>query len=541
MMKSPACRFVPALAASFAAITLSGAAANDAVRVVFADLKEPSGPLNTMFKRCVGAGRANEGLRADWQRQLAIVRRECGFEYIRMHGLFCDDMGVYREVNGKPEYNWQYIDELFDFLQSIGMKPFVELGFMPGELASGSKTIFWWKGNVTPPKDYAKWEDLVRAFVLHVRERYGDDEVRTWYFEVWNEPNLDGFWMGNPEKKPWAEWAPGARAEYFKLYASTARAVKSVDPAYRIGGPATAGCGWIPEFLDFCQTNQAPVDFVSTHTYGVESGFLDETGTAGTALSRNPNSVFGEVREVRETIAKSPTPKLELHFTEWSSSYTPSDPFHDSYHSAAYILDKLKNCGDAAQSMSYWTFTDIFEESAPRWTAFHGGFGLMNYQDIKKSSYSAYQFLNRLGGTELKNNDPSSWICTDSSGGVQALIWDFTNTFPGKETINQVFYRRDLPAQPKGGVALNLSNLPAGKYAMETYKVGYRVNDPYATYKDMGAPAQLTKDQVSKIKSENSGTPVDVRTVEIGPDGKFKQQFDLRENDAVLITFKPQH
>ncbi|MEO8616744.1 MAG: glycoside hydrolase [Luteolibacter sp.] len=541
MMYFPACRFVPRLAAFLAALALLGASANETARVVSADLKEMKGPLNTMFKRCVGAGRANEGLRADWQRQLSVVRRECGFEYIRMHGLFCDDMGVYREVNGKPEYNWQYIDELFDFLQSIGMKPFVELGFMPGGLASGSKTIFWWKGNVTPPKDYAKWEALTAAFVGHCTERYGSDEVRSWYFEVWNEPNLDGFWMGNPEKKSFQEWAPGARAEYFKLYAATARAVKSVDPAYRTGGPATAGCGWIPEFIEFCETNHAPVDFVSTHTYGVESGFLDETGTAGTALSLNPNSIFGEVKEVRQVIAKSTTPKLELHFTEWSSSYTPSDPFHDSYHSAAYILDKLKNCGDAAQSMSYWTFTDIFEESAPRWEAFHGGFGLMNYQDIKKPAYFAYQFLNRLGATELKSSDPSSWVCTDASGGVQALIWDFTNTFPGKNMINQVFYKRDLPAQPKGGIELNLSSLPPGKYQMETYKVGYRVNDACATYRDLGAPAQLTKDHVSKIKSENSGAPVDVRSVEIGADGKFASKFDLRENDAVLITFKPLH
>ena len=530
----------PGLAALIATAALSAADTHEVVRTVSADLQQVHGPLNTMFKRCVGAGRANEGLRADWQRQLSVVRRECGFEYLRFHGLFCDDMGVYREVDGRPEYNWQYIDELFDFLQRIGMKPFVELGFMPTALASGSQTIFWWRGNVTPPKDYAKWEALVAAFVRHCTERYGADEVRSWYFEVWNEPNLDGFWMGNPEKKPWAEWAPGARAEYFKLYASTARAVKSVDPVYRVGGPATAGCAWVPEFLEFCNTHRVPVDFVSTHTYGVDVGFLDETGTAGTALSLKPDSIFGEVREIRQTIAQSPNPGLELHFTEWSSSYTPSDPFHDSYHSAAYILDKLKNCGDAAQSMSYWTFTDIFEESAPRWEAFHGGFGLMNYQDIKKSSYRAYQFLNRLGATELKSSDSASWICTDSSGGVQALVWDFTNTFPGKDTINQVFYKRDLPAKPKGVIALNLAHLPAGKYAMETCKVGYRVNDPYATYRDLGAPAQLTRDQVAKIKSENNGAPVNVRTVEIGPDGKFEHRFDLRENDAVLITLTPQ-
>jgi len=517
------------LVALFAALKLSGAATNETVRLVSADLQQTSGPLNTMFKFCVGAGRANEGLRADWQRQLAYVHRECGFEYIRMHGLFCDDMGVYREdKQGNPEYNWQYIDELYDFLHRIGMKPFVELGFMPNALASGSKTIFWWKGNVTPPKDMKKWTDFIRVFVEHLKERYGDDEVRTWYFEVWNEPNLtDGFWAGTQQ-------------QYFDLYAATARAIKSVSPDYKVGGPATAGCGWVPEFIHFCDTNHAPVDFIATHTYGVESGFLDEHGDAGTVLSPNANSIFGEVNWIRQQISNSARPRLELHFTEWSASYTPADPFHDSYHSAAYILDKLKKCGSAAQSMSYWTFTDIFEESGPRWEAFHGGFGLLNYQDINKPAFYAYQFLNRLGPTELKNSDPSSWVCADKDGGVQALIWDFTNTHPGKKVHNQEFYRRDLPSQPKNKVTLNLSHLPAGSYFMETYKVGYRVNDAYATYRDLGAPAQLTKTQVAKIKSENSGAPVDVRTVTIGRDGKFEQQFDLRENDVVLIALKRQ-
>ncbi len=516
------------LAALFAAMDLANAATDETPRLISADLQQTNGPLDTMFKRCVGAGRANEGLRADWQRQLTVAHRECGFEYIRMHGLFTDDMGVYREdKTGKPEYNWQYIDELYDFLHSIGMKPFVELGFMPNGLASGSKTIFWWKGNVTPPRDMGKWAAFIRAFVLHEQERYGDAEVRTWYFEVWNEPNLSYFFDGTQQ-------------QYFDLYAATAHAIKSVSADYKVGGPATAGCGWVPEFLHFCDTNHAPVDFVSTHTYGVESGYLDEYGNSGTVLSKNPNSIFGDVKRVRRQIAESAMPKLELHFTEWSSSYTPADPVHDSYHSAAYILDKLKKSGDAAQSMSYWTFTDIFEEPGPRWEAFHGGFGLMNYQAINKPAFYAYQFLNRLGPTELKNSDPSSWICADQGGGVQALVWDFTNTHPGPKVHNQDFYKRDLPAPPKNKVTLNLSNLPKGKYTVETYKVGYRVNDACATYRDLGSPAQLTKAQVAEIKSKNSGAPLEVRTVKIGRDGKFEQQFDLRENDVVLVTFKPQ-
>ena len=294
------------LAAFFAAVNLSSGATNETPRLISADLRQTNGPLDTMFKFCVGAGRANEGLRADWQRQLTYAHREFGFKYIRMHGLFTDDMGVYREDSrGNPEYNWQYIDELYDFLESIGMKPFVELSFMPNALASGRKTIFWWRGNVTPPRDMKKWADFIRAFVLHEQERYSDAEVRTWYFEVWNEPNLSGFFSGTQQ-------------QYFDLYAATARAIKSVSPGYKVGGPATAGCAWVPEFIHFCDTNHAPVDFISTHTYGVESGFLDEHGDTGTVLSQNPNSIIGDVKSVRQQIAKSamPKPGTSLHRME---------------------------------------------------------------------------------------------------------------------------------------------------------------------------------------------------------------------------------
>src|SRR5476651_1828412 len=271
-------------------------------RAINVDLNKTSGKLNTMFNACVGAGRANEGLRADWQQQLAYVRKQCGFQYIRMHGLLTDDMAVYTEdAKGKPQYYYMYIDALFDFLHSIGMKPFVELGFMPNALASGNKTIFWWRGNVTPPKDMKKWADFMKAFVTHCKERYGDAEVRTWYFEVWNEPNLSGFFSGTQQ-------------QYFDLYAATARAIKSVSPDYKVGGPATAGAGWVPEFIHYCDTNHAPVDFISTHTYGVESGFLDEHGDTGTVLSQNPNSIIGDVKRGRQQIADSTMPKLELHF-----------------------------------------------------------------------------------------------------------------------------------------------------------------------------------------------------------------------------------
>ncbi|HJU52989.1 MAG TPA: hypothetical protein VJ715_00390, partial [Pyrinomonadaceae bacterium] len=160
-------------------------------RLISADYTRVKGRHDKFFRHVVGAGRAAEGLRADWQRDLAVVRRECGFEYVRFHGLLQDELGVYSEDRrGQPVYNFQYVDALYDAILAHGMKPFVEFGFMPRSLASGKKTVFWWEGNITPPKDYGKWEQLIRALVTHWTARYGAGEVRRWYFEVWNEPNL---------------------------------------------------------------------------------------------------------------------------------------------------------------------------------------------------------------------------------------------------------------------------------------------------------------------------------------------------------------
>ena len=499
--------------------------ANFTDRIIKVDYNKSVGKMNTMFKECVGAGRANEGLRADWQQQLALVKKECDFKYIRMHGLLTDGMAVYTEDNkGNPQYNYQYVDALYDFLLSINVKPFVELGFMPSRLASGNQTIFWWKGNVTPPKDYKKWEDLIRNLTQHFTERYGAEEVKTWYFEVWNEPNLTpGFWTGT-------------QAEYFKLYDYAARGIKSVNPAYKVGGPGTAGAAWESEMIDFCEKNKVPIDFISTHSYGVGQGFLDEFGQSGTVLSKDNYAVSGDVLQSRKEIAASTKPNLELHYTEWSSSYTPADPFHDSYHSAAYILQKLKQVGNAANSMSYWVFTDIFEEPGPRFTPFHGGFGLLNTQGIKKPAYFSYSFLNKLGETELQNTDTSSWATKNAKGDVQVLLWDFTYTLPDSIN-NQQYYIKDLPSKPKGKVKIEVTGLSKGNYKLEIYKVGYKVNDVFTDYLGMNKPNQLTKEQVKTLKEKNSGEVYKTENVTVDSNGKFSKDITMNENDVYLFNF----
>jgi xylan 1,4-beta-xylosidase len=508
-------------------LTLAGMA-NAQDRTIHADASRITGPHTQVPFVAVGAGRANEGLRADWQEQLALVQRELGFKTIRMHGILHDDMGVYNEdAKGNPEYNFQYVDALYDALLKLHIRPFVEFTFMPARLASGPQTIFWWKGNITPPKDPAKWNALIRAFVAHMKERYGEDEVKQWYFEVWNEPDLhNGFFTGSLD-------------DYLALYKNTAEAVKAECPACRVGGPASASPYKFEEaFEQYVVANKVPADFVATHAYGVKQGFLDADGTAGTILDPAPDAVSGRMQHSRELLSHSGRPAMELHFTEWSSSYTPADPIHDQYHQASYILDKIKRASPYVDSMSYWTFTDIFEEAGPRFTPFHGGFGLLNLEGIRKPAFFAYRFLHLLGEQDVTSDDPQSWITRSADGSVQALVWDYSPMVPPAGQTNQSYYRNELPPVNKGTLHLRLSGLKAGRYRVSTYAVGYQRNDAYTAYLRMGAPHQLTPAQVSTLNGLSTGTPESVTEIVVDSE-PYRRDLPLRSNDVYLIVLTP--
>jgi xylan 1,4-beta-xylosidase len=479
-------------------------------------------PLNT-----VGAGRANEGLRADWQAQLATVQSEIGFHNLRFHGIFHDDMGVYSVAkDGSPIYNFQYVDDLYDFLLAHHIRPFVELSFMPAALASGPQTVFWWKGNITPPKDMAKWNALVAAFVTHLQSRYGTDEVNHWYFEVWNEPDLhNGFFTGS-------------QADYFNLYKNTVDSIRSVCPHCLVGGPATAS-GWEADWLAYIAKNHVPADFLSTHTYGVVRGSFDGHGTDGTVLDTSPDSIVGRVRGSRERIDHSATPNLQLHYTEWSTSYTATDFIHDQYISAPFILEKLRATSPLAQSMSYWTFTDIFEENSPPKRPFYGGFGLMNLQGVRKPAYFAYKFLAQLGPTDVATNEPAhSWATIKPNGSIQVLFWNYTAIAPPANSDDQIFYKLEQPAQPAPPTQLNVTHIADGRYELAVYRTGYQQNDAYTAYLHMGSPDDLSPAQVATLNHAASGAPVETRAVTVS-DGHFDQSFAMHQNDTVLVTLVP--
>ena len=379
-------------------------------------------PLEHFWSYCVGAGRANEGLRANWQEHLELAVQHCGFKYLRFHGLFHDDMCVYRELeDGTPIYNWQYVHDLFDRLLDKGIRPFVELGFCPAEIASVKATCFWWKGNGSPPNDYGKWAALVDSFVRSCIGRYGIEEVRAWYFEVWNEPNLHFFFQGT-------------KSQYFELYKVSVKTIKRIDPALRVGGPATSNFVpderfdgetedktkqkthstpdidslpwrgvWIEDFIAYCNREKLPMDFLSTHPYPTDFA-MDHTGKGKSAV-RSIHSTRNDLKWLRDVIDRSPYPNAEIHLTEWSSSPSARDHNHDYIQAATFIVKCNVESIGLVNSLSYWTFTDVFEEHRGGDTAFHGGFGLITFQNIPKPAFHAYRMLNELGDEILARFD----------------------------------------------------------------------------------------------------------------------------------------
>lgn len=380
--------------------------------------------LEKYWELCVGSCHAATALRADWQEQMRKCHTELGFRYVRFHGLFDDDMNVVFKtipLPGMPlRLNFTYIDVIYDFLLSINMKPFVELGFMPQALASGENAIFHYKGNTTPPQNYEQWSWFIGEFIKHLLKRYGRDEVRNWFFEVWNEPNLGG------KDSQFAFWS-AEKEDYFHLYAVTARAIKSLDPALKVGGPATSNNSWIPDMITFCKESGAPLDFISTHQYptDVVVGYgVEDSGTFSNPLKKlsdprerkkietDPQAAMAFNKEMtiyRKDIWKivdrgvltemtkkvrSEAGRLPVYYTEWGSlaGIESDGPFGASFI-AKTVLDNM----GLVQGYSFWTFSDIFEEQGQQSTAFHGGFGLLTQHGIPKAPYRAFQLLHQLG------------------------------------------------------------------------------------------------------------------------------------------------
>lgn len=374
----------------------------------------PIGTLPDAWRACVGTGRTREVLHADYRDSLEVVQDEIGFGATRAHGILHDDMGLVQPYDAAGfagvRYGFAYVDLVIDTWLEAGLDPFLELGFMPAALASGDQTVFWWKGNVTPPRDHDAWAALVRALLRHLVDRYGIERVRTWPVEVWNEPNLEIFWQGADE------------AAYHRLYAATALAVKDVDADIQVGGPAISpgSDDWLPRFADFVARDGAPCDFVSKHAYTTGPAQHVPFGVHQTL--RPPQHLLEQFATPRDLLAGTALADLPVHITEFSSSYRPDNPIHDTAYQAAYLAPVLARGGEHVASFSYWTLCDVFEEVGIPTAPLHGGFGLLGHRQLRKPAFHLYSFMARLGSDVLASGE-DHLVTRHADGRISALLW----------------------------------------------------------------------------------------------------------------------
>ncbi|MBV9302747.1 MAG: glycosyl hydrolase family 39 [Acidobacteriaceae bacterium] len=457
-------------------------------------------PFPHFWEQTFGSGRAILSLRESYRRDLRELKKVTEFRYVRFHAILHDEVGVYDEDrSGKPVYNFSYVDQIYDGLLENGVRPFVEISFMPNKLAAFSAIHpFWYKQNVAPPKDYAKWDALISAFGKHLVDRYGMDEVSQWYFEVWNEPNID-FWAGEPKQ-----------ATYFELYDHTARSLKAVNQRLRIGGPATAAAGWVVDFLKHCASTGIPIDFVSTH------GYADDT--VENLFHSHENIPMDErvcraIQMVHGQIASSSRPELPLMWTEWNvPSFGPLNA-RDTIYVGAALASDIGQCDGFVNMMSFWTFDDVFEETGVVQDPFHGGFGLIAAGGIKKPSFNGFALLHKLGH--------------------QRIALDSANLLVTREGDNLVLAAWNLVDPPQTGSTVHLKLQFKGvkpNATVELSSLDEKHGNTLTAYEAMGKPRYPTRAQIDELN----------RAAELPPPSETKLQngsFDiaLSPNELLIL------
>lgn len=474
--------------------------------------------LNHPWSLCFGQGRAAELLRNDCLAHLAKAKATLGFRYLRFHGLFHDALNIVtRRSDGSLCFQWAMIDRAFDALLEMGIRPFVELNAMPLALASGTQTIFAWNLNVTPPRQMGEWGQLVEAFTRHCVTRWGLPEVRQWYFEVWNEPNLSGFWSGT-------------REEYFELYRQSALAVKSVDPSLRIGGPATAQARWIPELIAYCVQHQVPIDFVSTHSYQQDE-LCFYPGRTGSPHAPG-EYLLDQFKRVREEVSASPRPDLEIHWTEWNSlsaspegkvSWTESTST-DELYAGSFVLRLCAAADRLCDSMSWWIISDVFGEHGISPLPFSHAYGLLTVHGIPKPTYHVFKWLSRMTGPRYAvsgtDENPARGLLAvqDPGGALRILIW----LHPPREN-----------AADEWQDTLHLNLPQACLLSKASLRQG--CGSAYEAWMSWGAPPNLTPSQQELL--EACSTPESEGL--LLPAGPYTLPFRLAPYEVIYLEFAP--
>lgn len=430
-----------------------------------------------IWEQMFGSGRAVLSLRDSYRADLQRAQQITGFRYIRFHAILDDEVGIYDEdPQGRPLYNFSYVDQIYDGLLERGLKPFVELSFMPRKLAKNlAPHPFWYKPLPSPPKDPAKWSALIEAFTRHLMERYGEGEVEQWYFEVWNEPNID-FWNGDPKQET-----------YFALYDVTARAVKRVDANLRIGGPATAQAAWVDAFIAHCTKEHVPFDFVSTHVYGNEKP--EDVFGRHLEISRR-DMVARSAKKVFDQVKASAAPDTPIIWSEYNATYMNQPEVTDSAFMGPWLANDIRECDGLATMMSYWSFSDVFEEQGVVKTPFYGGYGLIAERGIPKAAFHAFELLHDLGDRRVAVNSENALITQRADGQFVLALWNYAEP---QETVGPKTFRLDVKGGRLGGYRIRVVDPEHGSGWRAWQRAGSPVSPTTAQIAEIQAGAALPK------------------------------------------------
>ncbi len=471
------------------------------------DLGGKTTSLPHFWEKAAGSDRTVVGLREQWRQDLVRCRRETGIESVRCHGLFDDEMGIAAQGAGK--FNFLYVDQIYDFMLDHGVRPFVELSFMPEAFASSANRVFAYKGNVSPPKDWKNWSDMVRAFTDHCVRRYGLPEVRQWKFEVWNEPNIN-FWAGTQE-------------QYFELFRQSALAVKDVGRDLQVGGPATAQLAWIPDLINYCSQKSIPLDFVSTHVYPSDP----QQKIFGKANMYPFEQVIPRgLEHIKNQVESSKMPHLPIWLTEWSSQ------------NPAFIADTIKNCIGLAEAMSYWTFSNVFEELGVPSGIFNGIFGLLDQWGIARPSLHTFSLLHKLGENRIPAEQGPVLATRRADGSTAIIVW---NLIPSK---NSGLFASGDPFAAGGGtqgaegseLTLRLSfSGYRGARSVKITQVNGETGSAQSAWKAMGSPKYPTCEQIQKLREAAELPPPEVRPLSAGT--TIPISLTLPPNGIALLEF----
>jgi len=469
------------------------------------DAKATTTPFPHFWEQTFGSGRAILSLRESYRNDLRTVKQATNFQSVRFHGIFNDEVGLYdpdrqtknpglaaQAANDASVYNFSYVDQIYDGLLANGVKPFVEMSFMPKKMASDPNAVhaFWYHPNPSPPKDYAAWDAMIRAFAEHLVKRYGIEEVATWKFEVWNEPNLD-FWMGDPKQ-----------ATYFELYDHTARALKAVSPRLIVGGPSTAQAGWVAPFLAHVKAENVPLDFVSTHVYANDKA--EDVFNTHEEIPRD-KMVWRSVEKVHNEILHSAFPKIPLIFSEYNASYANEPNITDTTYMGPWMANNIRLCDGLTESMDYWSFSDVFEEQGVVRSPFYGGFGLLAADSIPKPSLNIFRVLHKLGDRRIPVTSESALATATENDGLAIALWDYappTGTGP-------TYTMPTGPAGPAKTFDLELKNVPANS-AVELWRVDEDHGNVLKEFNAMGRPpGDLTQEQIKRLRAAGEMAPAE--------------------------------